>query len=382
MAGSKKYSIAVLTSVVFLAEIVFWLITLSAYYALSADSEFRLENESSLYFFAVIPVVIIFYYYFSIRGNISIKRLSDQHLSGNITKGASNWRVGLKYFLFRMGIGFLIIALCNPQYGKTEVEGKSEGIELMIALDVSNSMLARDLSDSRTRLDIAKLAIERLTKKLHGDKIGIVVFAGSAYTQLPITSDYNAAKLFLSGVNTGMMSAQGTAVSAAIDECLNAFDLENGTNKAIIVISDGENHEQGAIESASFAKEQGVQIHTIGMGTIKGTPIELYRGDRKTGVKKDQDGNTVITKLNEDFLVEISKIGKGTYTRANKTNVGLNVLLDELKKINKTVLSKDRFLTYEDHFQSYLAIAMILLLIYLLIPINSNRNVELNLFSE
>ena len=379
---AKKYSITSLTAMILLSEVVFWTIMAIAYYALSADDEFRLENKDSLLLFALVPFIMACFLYFTLRGNRSIKKLSEDHLSGHITKGASNWRVLAKYFLFRFGIGFIIIALCNPQHGKTEVEGQSKGIEIMIALDVSNSMLARDLSETRTRLNIAKLAIERLASKLHGDKMGIVVFAGSAYTQLPITSDYNAAKLFLSGISTNMMTSQGTAIGVAIDECLNAFDLENGTNKAIIIISDGENHEEGAIEAASYAANQGIQIHTIGMGTAKGTPIQLYRGNKKSGVKKDKEGNTVITQLNEDFLREIGQIGKGTYTRASKSTVGLSNLLDELKKIDKTVLSKERFLEYEDHFQLYLAIGLFFVFSYLLIPVNTNRNVELILFAE
>ena len=379
---ANKYSITSLSGIVLLAELIFWGLVSVAYYILSADDDFRIENPSAFWFFILIPAVIASFYYFALKGNISIKRLSEEHLSGHITKGASNWRMLASYFLLRFGIGFLIIALSNPQHGKNEVEGTSKGIEIMIALDVSNSMLARDLSETRTRLNIAKLAIERLTTKLHGDKMGIVVFAGSAYTQLPITSDYNAAKLFLSGISTDMMSSQGTAVGAAIDECLNAFDLENGTNKAIIIISDGENHEEGAIEAASYAANLGIQIHTIGMGTSKGTPIELYRGNKKTGVKKDKEGNTVITQLNEDFLIELGQIGNGTYTRANKSNVGLGGLLEELKKIDKTVLSKERFLEYDDHFQLYLFIGLMFVFSYLLIPLNSNRNVELNLFEE
>ena len=179
-----------------------------------------------------------------------------------------------------------------------------------------------------------------------------------------------------------MMSSQGTAVGAAIDECLNAFDLENSTNKAILIISDGENHEDGAIEVARYAVKEGIQIHTIGMGTVQGTPIELYRGEKKTGVKKDKEGNTVITKLNESFLQELSQIGGGTYTRAKKSNVGLISLIENLKELDKTVLSKEQFLEHEDHFQNYLALGLLFVIGYLLIPINSNRNVELNLFSE
>lgn len=379
---SKTYSISLLVLLITMTELLFWAATLVSYYVLSADEEFRLENAGAVGLFAFIPLIIGVFMYYAIRGNTSLNRLSETPLRSSLTKGASNWRLLLKYLLFRCAIGLIIISLCNPQYGKKQVEGKAKGIEIMIALDVSNSMLARDLSEKRSRLNIAKLAIERLISKLHGDKIGIVVFAGSAYTQLPITSDYNAAKLFLSGVSTGMMSSQGTAVGAAIDECLNAFDLKSTTNKAILIISDGENHEEGAIDIAKYAVEEGIVLHTIGMGTAQGTPIELYRGNKKTGVKKDKKGNTVITKLNESFLQELSQIGGGTYTRAKKSNVGLASLVDQLKEMDKTVLSKEQFLEHEDHFQTYLALGFLFALLYLLIPINSNRNVELNLFSE
>lgn len=380
--AAKKYSLLTLSVVVLASEILFWVVVMTGYYSLSADKGFRLENENAVWFFAFIPILICAYFYFTIRGNISLKRLADRHLSGKLTLGASNWRMALKYALLRIGLGCVVIALCNPQYGKKEVEGRSQGVEIMIALDVSNSMLARDLSETRTRLNIAKLAIERLTTELHGDKIGIVVFAGSAYTQLPITSDYNAAKLFLSGVSPGMLSSQGTSIGAAIEECIRSFDMESETSKAIIIISDGENHEEGAIQVASNAASVGLQIHTIGMGTAKGTPIELYRGDKKIGVKKDKDGNTVITKLNEEFLKEVSQIGNGTYTRASKTNVGLGRLLEGLRQMDQTTLAKDTFLEYEDHFQGYLAIGVVLLFLNMLIPMNSKRNVQLNLFAE
>lgn len=377
MSTSRKYRLGGFVIAVILVEAIFWGLAWWGYQLVVADETFRFEHPDSLYFLYGLALLPIVYGIMLLQSNRWNKRLADDHLRENITSRMSNTRAIVKYVLLRFALGSLIIALANPQFGEEQKEGKAQGVELMIALDISNSMLARDLSATRSRLNIAKRSIERLLTKLKNDKIGIVVFAGSAYTQLPITSDYSAAKLFLSSIETGMLSSQGTAIGAAIDECLTAFDFEKETSKAIIILSDGENHEEGAIEAVQRALNKGVFVHTIGMGTTRGTPIELYKNGRKTGVKKDQNGNTVITKLNEEMLRELAQEGMGSYTRAQNANVGLNPLLEELRKMDQTVLSKEEFMHHEDHFQWFLALGLILLIVDTMILLRP-RKIESN----
>jgi Ca-activated chloride channel family protein len=240
-------------------------------------------------------------------------------------------------------------------------EVKREGVDLMIALDLSNSMLAEDIKPNR--LERARQAISRLIDKLDGDRIGLVVFAGDAYVQLPITTDYSAAKLFLSTVNTDIIPSQGTAIGKAISLSMRCFDMENGQNKAIIIITDGENHEDDAMEQTKLASEKGVFVHTLGMGLSKGGPIPVYnKYGNNTGYRKDKEGNTIISKLNEQMLQDIASAGKGTYVRANNTQAGLSALFAEINKMEKKEIGSMIFTDYKDRFQLFLSIALFLLI--------------------
>jgi Ca-activated chloride channel family protein len=233
----------------------------------------------------------------------------------------------------------------------------------MIALDISKSMMAEDLVPDYNRLDIAKLAIGKLMNELRGDHVGIVVFAGEAYKQLPLTPDYQVAKLFLKSVGSDMISSQGTDIGNAIELCMSSFSEERKTNKAIIIISDGEDHEEMAIAAAEDASENGVVICTVGMGSEKGVPIPIIRNGRKVGTKKDQDELTVLTKLNEENLIQIAEAGNGTYTKTKGLNLDLRKILDRINKIEKTSLKKDRYSTYDDQFQWFLIPGILLLLL-------------------
>ena len=242
---------------------------------------------------------------------------------------------------------------------------RREGFELMIALDVSNSMLAEDLQPNR--LERAKQSISKTIDKLKGDKIGVVVFAGEAYVQLPMTTDYAAAKLFLSTIGTDIVPTQGTAIGKAIELSIESFAEAPAKNRAIIVITDGENHEDDAIAQAKNAVEKGIVVHTIGIGSPEGTPIPLYSRGRKSGFRKDRAGNTVVTKLNEQALQEIASAGDGIYIRANNTQTGLKILFDELNKLEKAEFGTKMFTDYEDRFQYFIAAALLLLVLELLI---------------
>jgi len=284
----------------------------------------------------------------------------------------SKSRENLKFFLIFLCITSMIIGISNPQIGTKMEEVKREGVDLMIALDLSNSMLAEDIKPNR--LERARQAISRLIDKLEGDRIGLIVFAGDAYVQLPITTDYSAAKLFLSTVNTNIVPSQGTAIGKAIDLSIRSFDMEDGQNKAIIIITDGENHEDDALEQAKLANEKEVFVHTLGMGLSKGAPIPIYnKYGNNAGYRKDKEGNTIISKLNEQMLQEIASAGNGTYVRANNTQAGLSILFSEINKMEKKEIGTMVFTDYKDRFQLFLSIALLLLFFDLILLSRKNK---------
>lgn len=289
--------------------------------------------------------------------NRRFDKFAQAGLLGHLVSDVSSVNVTTKFILWRLAAAFIVVALINPQLGSKMTETKVQGIELMLAIDVSNSMLAEDLKPSR--MVLARRAIERFVDKLRGDRIGIVVFAGEAFVQLPITSDYGAAKLFLNSVAPDIVPTQGTAIGAAIEKSLQSFDFNSPAQKAIIIISDGENHEDDAIGAAKKAQEQGVLVYTIGIGSVKGSPIPDVRNGRKVGFRKDRDGSTVISRLNEDMLREIAAAGGGKYVRASAAEVGLNTLMDELNELEKADMGSVSFAEYEDRFQIFLVLALL-----------------------
>ena len=276
----------------------------------------------------------------------------------------------------------MIIGISNPQIGTKMEEVKREGVDLMIALDLSNSMLAEDIKPNR--LERARQAISRLIDKLEGDRIGLIVFAGDAYVQLPITTDYSAAKLFLSTVNTNIVPTQGTEIAKAIDLSVQSFDMENAQNKAIIIITDGENHDEKAIESAENANELRIFVHTLGMGLSKGGPIPIYnKYGNSTGYRKDQDGNTIVSKLNESLLQQIASTGQGTYVRANNSKAGLSTLFVEINKMEKKEIGTMVFTEYKDRFQLFIGLVLFLLLIDLILLNRKNKwSNHINFYKE
>ena len=275
----------------------------------------------------------------------------------------------------------MIIGIVNPQSGTKLEEVKRKGADLMICLDVSNSMKAEDLKPNR--LEKAKQSISKLVDKLEGDRIGIIVFGGEAYVQLPITTDYAAAKLFLESINTEMIPTQGTAIGAAIDLAVESFGKDEGKNKAILIITDGENHEDNAVKAAESAAEKGITIHAIGMGSVDGAPIPIYKNNVREGFRKDKEGNTVITKLDEKTLQEIATAGNGIFVRATNADAGLNYVLDAIGKLEKKEFESKMYSDYEDRFQWFIAAAFILLLIEtFLTERKSKLYQQLNLFND
>ena len=332
----------------------------------------RYDNIDFLYFLALIPLIAIGLYFYNRWQKKSIEKFGDENLVTELMQNHSKARKNIKNTLFIFSIAFLIIGISNPQIGAKMEEVKREGVDLMIAIDLSHSMMAQDIKPNR--LERAKQAISRLIDKLEGDRIGLVVFAGEAYVQLPITTDYSAAKLFLSTVNTSIIPTQGTKIGNAINLCVKSFDQENNQNKAIIIITDGENHDEEAISSAKIAQEQNIYIHTLGMGLTKGGPIPIYNKYGSTSeFRKDREGNIIITKLNETILKEIAQAGMGTYIRANNSKSGLSVLFDEINKMEKKEIGTMIFTNYKDRFQIFIGISLILLILNLIILQRKNN---------
>ena len=347
-------------------ELVFWgLFFLSLLLLRDLLPGFRLQHPKMLMILYIIPVMIFVYIF-----NLSVKNRSLGKFASNsaLIKLIPDFKAAKKlsrFILFHFAVAFFIIGLANPQMGSKIAEGKQEGIDIMIALDVSNSMLAEDFKPNR--LQRAKLAIEKLVNRLGGDRVGIIVFAGNAYVQLPITTDYSAAKLFLNGIDNNIVPVQGTAIGKAIDLAMESFNFEDLSSKSIIIITDGENHEDDAIKAAENAYSKGVIVNAIGMGSSQGAPIPIYQNGRQIDFKKGPDGETIITRLNDAMLSDIAKAGGGTFVRASQQDVGLGILLDNLNQMEKKEFASVVYTEYESRFQYYIAIGLFLLLIDLLL---------------
>lgn len=324
----------------------------------------RFENIVFLYALALIPLLFLIFWILRIRKIKKLKSIGDYKLVKLMIPEFSISKVWTKIILFLFGLTFLILCMANLQTGSKMVEVKREGADIMICLDVSNSMLAEDLKPNR--LQQAKFALEKLLDKLEGDRIGLIVFAGDAYVQLPITTDYGAAKMFISGIHPGMIPTQGTNISAALQKAFESFGKEEGKNKAIILISDGEDHEQNAITLAEELQKNGVSVHSIGIGSAGGVPIPVYRNGVAAGYKKDKDGNTVITKLNQDLLRSIAGAANGIYVQASQSDLGLNAVLSQLRELDKKQFESKMYANYEDQFQWFAGLALLFLIIEIL----------------
>jgi Ca-activated chloride channel homolog len=341
----------------------------------------KFENPDYLYAFVLLPVILLLFLASNYLRSKAISRFGDKALIGLLMPKYSGTRNWVKFVFLSLALSFLILGMANPQTGSRLEEVKREGIDLFIALDVSKSMLAEDIVPNR--LERSKQAISRLIDKLQGDRIGIIVFAGKAYTQLPITTDYAAARLFLSTINTDVVPVQGTAIGEAINLAMDSFDESKGS-KAIVIISDGEDHEDDPVAAAKIAASKGIHIYTIGMGLAEGAPIPVYNQyGKRTGFHTDNDGKSVVTRLDELTLQQIAEAGNGAYTRANNMRSGLNYIFGEINALDKTEIDAKMFTDYESRFQIFLALALMMLLIEMLIA-SAKRSWEsrINLFGK
>ncbi|HEY5471240.1 MAG TPA: VWA domain-containing protein [Bacteroidales bacterium] len=331
---------------------------------------FRFANPDYLYLLLLLPVAVLLFIIELIRKNKALNRLGDKNLIGKLVPELSRARTLIKFILQVIVILSVIIMIARPQFGSKIEDVKKQGVEVIIALDVSNSMLAEDIQPDR--LTRAKQAISRLVDNLDNDKIGLIVFAGDAYTQIPVTTDYASAKMFLSTISPDMVPKQGTAIGAAINLGVRSFSPGEGKSKAMIIITDGENHEDDPVSAAEEAAKAGIVIHTIGIGSTEGVPIQVSVNGKKDYLK-DAEGNTVITKLDEDILKKIAIAANGNYVRANNSNIGLDEIFSEIKKMKKQDLESSVYTEYNDQFQIFAVIAIFLLLGDFLIMERKNR---------
>jgi Ca-activated chloride channel family protein len=325
---------------------------------------FRFAHIYYFYLLAVIPVLAVLLVLFLLWKKRTLAKYGDWNVIRQLMPDYSMGKSIVKFFLMAAVLVSLVVAMADPQTGSRLEKVKRKGIDLMICLDVSNSMMAQDIKPNR--LERAKQSIVRLIDNLEGDRIGIIVFAGKAYTQLPITTDYAAAKMFTSSINTGIVSTQGTAIAEALEVAANGFG-ESKHNKAIVVITDGEDHEGNVLEQAEAAVQKNITIYTIGMGLPEGAPIPVFSGDVQTGYRKDQDGQTIMSKLDETLLQRIASVGKGMYVRATTSETGLTKIFDDISKIEKSDIEEKQFSDYEDRFQYFVALALFLLVLDLFV---------------
>lgn len=301
-----------------------------------------------------------------------IRKFGDEKLVRELMPSYAKAKVWVRLTLFSVGFFFFVIGLSRPQIGAKLKEHETKGAEIMIALDVSNSMLAEDYSPNR--LERAKLAISRLVDKLRDDRIGLIVFAGNSFVQLPITTDYVSAKMFMNSISTESVPVQGTAIGEAINTAMRSFSSQSEKSRAIIVITDGENHEDDPVAAAKQAAEMGVRVFTIGVGSPEGKPIPMD-GE----LLKDKDGNIVVTRLDESVLQEVAQAGNGVYVRAGNSEFGLNPIIEDIRRMEDEKYSSIVFEEYDEQFMYFLAIALLFFVIEMLV---GDRRSKRHLFNR
>lgn len=290
-----------------------------------------------------------------------IRRFGDQALVEKLMPSYSKAKVWLRLSLFAIAFMFFILGISRPQMGAILKEHKTRGAEVMVVLDVSNSMLAQDYSPNR--LERAKLAISRMVDKLRDDRVGLIVFAGNSFVQLPITTDYVSAKMFLSSISTESVPIQGTAMGEAISTALRSFSAQSDKSRAIIVITDGENHEDDPVAAARQAAELGVRVFTIGVGSPQGTMIPMGDGQ----YLEDRDGNPVVTRLDDKVLQEVAEAGKGLYVHAGNREFGLDPVIEEISRMDDEEYNSIVFEEYDELYMYFLAVAFFFLVLEMLI---------------
>lgn len=323
---------------------------------------FRFETPEYLYLLLLLPVFALAHYLWTFKKRRNLKRYGDPALLKTFMKDVSPLRTELKFWFLQMSLLFLIIALARPQYGTRVDTRKRSGIEAIIAIDVSNSMLAEDVRPNR--LEKAKMMVSNLVDNMTDDKIGLIVYAGQAYVQLPITSDYVSAKMFLETISPSMIEMQGTDIAAAISLASNSFTSQEGVSRAIFVITDGEDNEGGAVEAAKEAAKKGIHVYMLGVGEPGGAPIPIP-GTGQYII--DNEGNTVISHLNEDMCREIANAGNGNYIYVDNSSSAQKKLDKYVDNLGRVEMESSIFSEYDEQFQSFLLLSMMFLILDILL---------------
>ncbi|WP_033149297.1 tetratricopeptide repeat protein [Prevotella sp. RM4] len=319
---------------------------------------FRFADPTYLYLLAVIPVLAIIRFLTYRNQKKRLRKFGDPKLLRSLMPDVSRFRPAVKFWILQGALALLVVMLARPQFGTKISNEQRTGIETIIAMDISNSMLAEDITPSR--LDRSKMMVENLVDHFTNDKIGLLVFAGDAFVQLPITSDYVSAKMFLSSIDPSMMATQGTDIARAIDMATHSFTQEEGIGKAIIVITDGEDHEGGALESAEAAKKAGMRVYVLGVGSTQGAPIPIPgTGD----YMKDNTGNTVMSALNEDMCRQVAQAGGGAYIHVENNSAAQDQLDNELSKLAKKETTSTVYSEFDEQFQAVAILALLLLIL-------------------
>lgn len=339
---------------------------------------FRFANINMLWLLIIVPILILAYIFYVRYKKRQLEAFGDKELVAQLMPNASRIRPHIKFGITMLAFTLLIFAIARPQYGTKEETVKRQGIEMMFALDISNSMMAEDMVPNR--LEKAKQMLSSMINKFVDDKVGLVVFAGDAFTQLPITCDYVSAKTFLQNTDPTLIPAQGTAIGKAIETCIRSFGGESEASRAIILITDGENHEDDAVGMAKEAAEKGIRIMVVGIGRPEGSPIPIPGSNN---FRKDREGNVVISKLNEDMCRQIADAGKGIYVRADNSNIAVRTLEKEIDKLAKSEIETKVFTDYNEQYQSFILIALLLLIAEFFIFSRKNKYfTKLNIFAK
>ena len=338
---------------------------------------FRFENPIYLYFLLIIPLMWVIRLLSDRHRAKRIKKFGDPQLVRQMMEDTSPGRPKIKFWLLMAALALLIVALARPRMGSKISREKRQGIEVIICMDISNSMLATDVAPSR--LAKSKLLVENMVEKFENDKVGLVVYAGDAFVQLPITSDYVSAKMFMHGITPDLIATQGTDIAEAINLAMHSFTPDEKAEKAIILITDGEDHEGKALEMAKEAKEKGFRIFILGVGTTKGSPIKMPSGRNLT----DNKGEIVITRLNEQMCKDIAKAGSGTYIHVDNTSQAQQKLEDEISKMQKGESETIIYSEYAEQFQAVALLALLLLIIETIVRESINPRLKnLKLFKR
>ena len=334
---------------------------------------FRFENPQYLTLLLALAVLVLLHYYALYRQKRNLRRYGDPEQLKDLLIDVSKVRPELKFWLAIAALACFIIALARPQYG-TKIETRErQGIEAIFCLDVSNSMMAQDVKPNR--LDKAKMMLSNMVDGMKDDKVGLVVFAGQAFTQLPITSDYVSAKMFLETINPQMIAVQGTDVAAAINLAMRSFTQQENVSRAIFLITDGEDNEGGAIEAAKEAANHGVRVYILGIGDPAGAPIPMPGSNQYI---TDEEGNVVVSKLNEDMCREIAKAGNGSYIYVDNSSSAQEKLAEQVNRLAKAKMESQIYSEFDEQFQGFIILGLFFLLLDILIMERQNHRIQIS----